>query len=187
MGEEKSNLSCPALHFQSTLARFSYPSWWEIWAKVRLPSVQNTWLNLEGKIGNVTNLTSGLGIFLFSWDCFFFSYFFFQALLCHITPSTIMHNLGICLIQKHSVKRSNWNFLLNRPIHSVLWRLARNELHMWDSASATGSPHSTWPHLCFQTANRASFKCSHAVIRLIGRDKQRPQTVHWIYKSSKQF
>ena len=38
------------LHFQATMARFSYPSWWEIWAKVRPPAVQNTWLDLEGRI-----------------------------------------------------------------------------------------------------------------------------------------
>lgn len=149
MGEEKSNLSCPVLHFQATMARFSYPSWWEIWAKVRPPAVQNTWLDLEGRIGNATNLTSGLGIFLFFLRLFSSFSFSFKALLCCVTPSTIMPNLGICLIQKHSVERSNWNFILNRPIHSMLWRLARNELQMWDSASATGSPHSTWPQPVF--------------------------------------
>ena len=42
-------------------------------------------------------------------------------------------------------------------------------------------------NLYFQMANRASFKCSQAATRLIWRDKQRPQTVHWIYKSSKHF
>lgn len=84
------------------LARFPYLSWWEFRAKVGPPAVQNPRLNLEGKIGNVTNLTRGLGTFLVSCVGLFF-----RALPCYRTPRKIMHNVGICLIQKHSVARSN--------------------------------------------------------------------------------